>query len=142
MATAKERKEEAQALGFTNDHDVLKAYGSAVGATHSAICVSYTPANNGRGGRSAHWQVWSPFFKTDDPNGYWRDHGSKTFMVYSRDTKQAALEEALAWAEFKYGVTEWKKTNRLFTTGTYFPAEVIDWLESYVKGMTEWKNEA
>jgi hypothetical protein len=51
-----------------------------------------TPTDSGRGGRSAHANVCSPFFKTD-PKSHWQDYGQKWFPM---QRKQWLVEDATA----------------------------------------------
>lgn len=83
--------------------------------------VDYTAAQPGRGYKSACWQVTQGAVPTD-PGGHWRDNGRKTFNVYEREAKKPRLEEALAWASERFGVTEWKRD----PFGAYMPAEFVD----------------
>lgn len=82
--------------------------------------ISYTPAETGRGYKSANWQIARKNFITDK-EAHWRDYGKKTFSVYRREEKAAQLEAALAWASERYGVTEWVKT----PFGSYAPAAFV-----------------
>jgi hypothetical protein len=84
------------------------------------VYIDYTPANNGRGGRSARWQVTRPGFRTD-PNGAWYNNGHKTFWVYSRADKEPKLFEAKAWASERYGIKEWART----PFGSWMDAEFV-----------------
>lgn len=95
--------------------------------------ISYSPAQQGRGYKSACWQVVQGSIPTD-PNGHWRDHGYITFSVYARDEKQPRFEEALAWASDYFGVTEWKKD----PFGDWIPA---DFHAARTKQLTDWIKE-
>lgn len=82
--------------------------------------VAYTPAEPGRGYRSAHWQVIRGKYITDK-DAHWRDNGKKTFSMYRREEKAKQLEAALAWASDRYNITEWAKT----PFGSYAPAAFV-----------------
>lgn len=127
------KSDEAYALlGLINGHMLLEWY-AAEANKPMPVYISYRPQELGRAYQSAAWRVYRPGYKTDDSEKpYWRDHGVKTFNV-RRDTRAEQLEVAKAWAAEKFGVTEWKKTNRLRTTGSYFPVEVVDFLEAAIK---------
>lgn len=86
--------------------------------------ISYSPNDYGRGGRSAHFTVIRPGYRTDpDPNAHWQDYGNKTFMVWGsgKEAKDKMLAEALEWAGARYKITEWAKT----PFGTWMSAEFV-----------------
>lgn len=109
--------DELRALKVANPHGFY-------GKGH--VFIAYTPADYGRGGRGAHWQVHRPGFETD-PGGDWYNHGRKTFQVWAAhgkshaETKRAVLAEAQAWASERYGITEWKRD----PFGSYGDAEFV-----------------
>lgn len=65
-----------------------------------AIAVQYTGRDRMQ---SAHVQVWSPYFATDE-GAAWYDHNKKTFIVFDR--KQSIID-GCTWAEKEYGIKEW-----------------------------------
>ena len=71
--------------------------------------IYYVGADNGRGGRSAHFSVARPGYKTD-PNAHFLSNGCKEFCVPNRESKPIAFEEAKQWAGNRYKITEWVKT--------------------------------
>lgn len=71
--------------------------------TQEKIFISFTPADTGRIGHSAHWQITGIGFKTD-PTEAWYNYGNKTFDIYSRKDKDPQLEEAKTWAKEHYGL--------------------------------------
>jgi hypothetical protein len=134
------RQDEAQAafpptpeMGarMINDSSLVTEYARDTGKPVPPY-IWYRRVLPGRGYQPAAWQVIRPGFRTD-PDGYWRDHGHKTFTVYSRDDRIAKGEEAKEWASKQYGIAEWKKTTRLQTHGALFPAYVVDWIETKIK---------
>ena len=82
--------------------------------------IAYSPAQPGRGYKSACWHVIQGRLITDE-DAHWRDNGKKTFNVRRREDKAPQLSEAMAWAGERYGVKEWAKT----PFGAYAPAEFV-----------------
>lgn len=76
-------------------------------AGHGNVYFQFTALDPGRGGRSAHWTVVRPGFKTD-PKAHFLDYGNKTF--YGRKAQVEVLESAKAWASASYGIKEWART--------------------------------
>jgi len=103
-------KAKLREMNIINAHDLAKAAGGLM------LVVSYSPAENGRMARYAHWSVWR-VGKAVDPSGHWQDHGSKTFTVRGREHKEPVRLEALRWASQKFGVQEWDKS----PLGSYHP---------------------
>lgn len=94
--------------------------------------ISYSPAQTGRGYKSACWHVIRKHFATD-PDAHWRDYGKKTFPVRGREEKKPQLEAAMEWASAKYGVREWAKT----PFGAYAPAEFVKARLAQLLALTE-----
>ena len=87
-----------RAMRVFNDHALLMRFAAD---RRMAVCVSYIP-HEAQMVNAARSQVSSPFFKTD-PRAHWSDHGCKTFV----GNRAESMPLALAWAQEKYGVSEW-----------------------------------
>lgn len=80
------------------------------------ICVYYSPQTTGVTARYGEWVVGGIGFRTN-----WRDEGRKTFTVHHRDYKEPKLQEAIAWAEEKYGIDAWERS----PFGSYHPVGTL-----------------
>ena len=87
-----------RAMRVFNDHALLMRFAAD---KQKAVCVLYDPSWT-QTARPALCRVWSPFFETD-PRAHWSDHGCKTFV----GNRAESMPLALAWAQEKYGVSEW-----------------------------------
>ena len=87
-----------RAMRVFNDHDLLTRFAAD---RRMAVCVSYIP-HEAQMVNAARSQVSSPFFDTDR-NAHWSDNGCKTFA----GNRAESMPLALAWAQKKYGITEW-----------------------------------
>lgn len=111
-----------RSIDIYNPHNAMKV---AVenGYDGEDILITYTAADNGRGGHGAFWRV-SSLTRQTAPGGHWQDHGMKTIGLWGRgphaEIKAAALAEAKAFASEKYGVTDWVPISGL--RGALFPA--------------------
>lgn len=124
MATAIEK------LRFLHIHNGHNA--STVARDHGGVGVyiSYRPKKDGRAYQNAAWQVVRPGFKTDS-DGFWRDHGHKTFNVFAPVEKEPQRVAAEKWASNRYGVSEWVKIPGL--PGCLFPAQDAAIIKDLVK---------
>lgn len=119
----------AKGGNIANSHNVCSAFGGKV-------FISYVPEETGRSYRAAGWNVCGIGFKTD-PDGWWGNHGAKTFDVHAfrtyemthHEAKAAAFEAAKAWCVEKYGLTEWVKD----PFGGYQTPDVIERMEKAIK---------
>jgi hypothetical protein len=113
--------EALRAARIVNTHGMLLRFGG-----QSDVAILYHPTENGRGGRYARAQIYSPHFKTD-PQSHWMDNGYKTFSG-SRDK---SIPEAMDWVARQYGITEWlpDPTDR----SNLVPAHVRKAAEEFVK---------
>ena len=75
---------------------------------HTKLMIAYVPAENGLASRSAYWVVQGNNISTNK-DGFWMDHGNKTFDVRGRDEKQKSLLEAQEWCKAKYGILGFEK---------------------------------
>lgn len=125
-------QERVRAAGIVNASDAMRL---AAGYDGPDIVLSYTAADNGRGGRGAYWSVWSPSHKTH-PRGHWSDHGHKAFSVFGpgkHSTVKAETEAtARAWAAERYGVTEWAKVPGVYGA-PWLPAAAADVIQRLVR---------
>jgi hypothetical protein len=86
--------------GFVNGWDLAKEF------SPDKVFISYTPALTGRGYMPPKFTIHHIGYKTD-PNGPWYDYGNKTFDVIFRKEEEAALVQAIEWADNRYGKREW-----------------------------------
>lgn len=99
---------------FTNELQEALIHNSHEFFGKGNVYISYMPADNGRGGRSAYWYVARPGYETN-PDSHWRDYGNKVFLVWGggkqthKEAKASTLEEAQKWVEEKYGIKEWAR---------------------------------
>ena len=105
-----------------NTFDVLRRFADK----GKDIACSYFPKDNSRGGRSARVTVFSPSHQTD-PSAHWLNRGCKTFL----GKKNVSLPLALAWAQEKYGISEWS-TVPTRTAKDLVPKIVHDRLMRYI----------
>jgi hypothetical protein len=68
-----------------------------------AVALSYAPSET-QGCSVANTRVFSPFFKTHPGEAAWYQYGDMSFS----GNRSSSMEEAKAWAEERYGITEWK----------------------------------
>lgn len=108
MSTAADRLRELRIFSPHNACTFAAEHGG------TGVYLNYRAQQNGRAFVSAAWQVIRPGYKTD-PGSHWQDHGHKTFL---RST--TAEQDAKAWAEERYGITEWAKIPGI--RGAWFPA--------------------
>lgn len=123
---AKKRSDKATAellreVGIYNQHNLA--------STADIAYVDYRPVDNGLGGHGAKWQIVWPGHQTD-PDGWWGNHGHKTFTLFRPGTaaerKTAALADALEWCEAQWGTPSggWKKFRIL--SDSWWPADILD----------------
>src|SRR5579859_7779389 len=91
-------------------------------AGHGNVFISFTPTDSGRGGRSAHYSVIRPGYKTDPEKSHWRDNGNKTETVGFDKDKAQVLAELKAWAGQRYKISEWART----PFGTWMDAKFVE----------------
>jgi hypothetical protein len=116
-----------QALQIYNPHNA-----ASYAAKHGGLGVYLHRRlqQPGRGFVSAAWQVCRPGYKTN-PDGHWQDNGHQTFTIGLRHTAAEAETAAKAWAEERYGITEWAKIPGL--RRAWFPAGDAAIVEAAVK---------
>ena len=88
-------------LEIFNVVDLIKAAGAK-------LVICYHAAETGRMSRCANWAVIGNGFQTK-PDAHFMDYGTKKFIVWGRNTKAPALEEAKQWVAETYQITEWEK---------------------------------
>ncbi len=96
--TRKALAEALRALKLYNDAGLLATFGKP----GEDVGVTYSAAETGRMGSTAETQVRSPSHKTQ-VDGPWYNDGCKTFL----GKRSESMPKALAWAEGRYGITEW-----------------------------------
>jgi hypothetical protein len=101
---------------------------AARAAGHPDVFLSYRSRNGHRDVTPNGWQVIRPEYKTD-PDGQWFYQYNKTFVG---NKNSEALQQAMAWASDKYGVTEWVKVPGF--QGDYFPAEAAPAIKAAKQG--------
>jgi len=108
-----------------NTHDQNYLYGG------ERVFIIYIPADYGRGGHGAYFQVFHTVNGKEvptDPGGPWYYYGRKSFMPHGfnganhHESKRLALQAAMDWAKEQYGERTWVR-NR---AGDYVEKEVND----------------
>ena len=97
-------KAQLHAYQIRNPHNLATAGGSK-------LYVGYSPQDTGRASRCAKWIVKGIGFDTD-PKAAWYNYGYKTFSPdypLNKANKEAARDEALAWASKTFGPFEWER---------------------------------
>ena len=94
--------------------NVFNAHGFATTHNpHSEVFIEYSAGETGRASRTAAWRVYRIGFQTD-PETHWMNYGNKTFFIQGEgphsELKTSIFEEARAWAEERYGISEWART--------------------------------
>lgn len=81
------------------EHGIHNQY---VRVPKGSFVLSYTAADNGRGGRGAHWSAQRHGFN-NNPEGKYYEHGIKTFWINpGREAREAGRVEATEWMTERY----------------------------------------
>jgi len=108
---------------------IFNSYDMAAMFPEAKVWISVVAADTGRGGHSARVKVHGIGFDTDS-KAHWADYGSKTFIVWGRDTKEETIEEAKLWANEKFGPRVWVRN----PYGDWLDARVLPLIWGKVNG--------
>lgn len=95
-------KEAMRSAGVHNSWELAKLLPPA-----DWFFISHTSRKTGRGSMPAKFQVTHLRLRTD-PEAHWSDYGKKTF-TFGISSKAARLQEAIDWANERFGTREWIK---------------------------------
>jgi hypothetical protein len=107
-----------------NAYELAKAYKAATG--EAPAFITYT--NGGSGWAFSGHHVHRAGYLTDPEGAHPLDRNKR---FHGRTASGASLTEAAAWAEARYGQTEWVKLPGF--TGHLFPKPMADWAKQVAK---------